>query len=104
MTYILAMLLLPESEGNERIIVPVLFWFQWVVLCAFTSLTLLLLLFNLARGLWTLHSGKTGRWSMRLQHLDNRSSARSGPESFFEALRRLNRALFGQYLLRRRFK
>jgi len=41
---------------------------------------------------------------MRVQHVDNRSSARSGPESFLEVLRQLGRALFGQYFLRKRFK
>ena len=75
-----------------------------VTLCALNSLALFLLLFNFARGLWMLYSSKTGRWSMRVQHVDNRSSVGSGPESFLEALRRLGRALFGQYLLRKRFK
>jgi len=41
---------------------------------------------------------------MRVQQLDNRSSAGSGPITFKEALRQLSRALFGQYLLRKRFK
>jgi len=79
------------------------FEYQWISLCASTSLMLLLLLFNLARGLWILYSRKTDRWSMRVQHLD-RSSSGSGPESFKEALRLLNQALFGQHFLRKRFK
>jgi len=41
---------------------------------------------------------------MRVQYVDNRSNAGSGPTNFKEALRRLGRALFGQYLLRKRFK
>ena len=41
---------------------------------------------------------------MRVQQLDNGSSAGSGPLNFKEALRRLSQALFGRYLLRKRFK
>jgi len=78
--------------------------YQWITLCASTSNMLLLLLFNFARGLWILYSRKTGRWSMRVQDVDKCSSAGSGPESFFGALRRLSRAIFGQYLFRKCFK
>jgi len=41
---------------------------------------------------------------MQVQELDNRGSAGSGPTNFKEALRWLGRALFGQYLIRKRFK
>ena len=78
--------------------------YLWITSCASTGLMLLLLLFTFARGLWILYSRKTGRWSMRVQDVDKCSSARSDPESFFGALRRLSRAIFGQYLFRKRFK
>jgi len=101
-TWILVLLSILGTDETK--ILLELFGYQWIMLCASTSLTLLLLLFNLARGLWILYSGKTGRWSMRVQHLDNGSSAGSGPTNFKEALRRLSQALFGRYLLRKRFK
>jgi len=101
-TFILLLLCL-QDEANWDLTLN-LFKYQWIILCVSTGLTLLLLLFNLARGLWILYSRKIGRWSMRVQHMDNRSGAESGPENFFEVLRRLIRAFFGQYLFRKRFK
>jgi len=80
------------------------FEYLWITLYTSTSLMLLLPLFNFARELWILYSRKTGRWSMRVQDVDKCSSAGSDPESFFGALRRLSRAIFGQYLFRKRFK
>jgi len=41
---------------------------------------------------------------MRIQRFNDRSGVGSRPEGFFEALRGLSRALFGRYLLRKRFK
>ena len=76
----------------------------WITLYMSTCLMLLLLLFNLGRGLWMLYSTKTERWSMRIQHMDNRSNAGPGSGRFHEALHRLAWALFGQYFLRKRFK
>ncbi|KAL9709460.1 hypothetical protein Ac2012v2_007195 [Leucoagaricus gongylophorus] len=76
----------------------------WITLCMSTCLMLLLLLFNLGRGLRMLYSTKTERWSMRIQHMNNRSNAGPGSGRFHEALHRLAWALFGQYFLRKRFK
>ena len=75
-----------------------------ITLCVSTSFILLSLMLNFARGLWILYSRKTGRWSMRIQRFNDRSGVGSRPEGFFEALRGLSRALFGRYLLRKRFK
>ena len=68
-----------------------------ITLYASTGLMLLSLILNLARGLWILYSRK-------IQRFDNRSGVGSRPEGFLEALRGLSRALFGQYLYRKRFK
>jgi len=87
-----------------RRFVPELFEYQWITLCAATCLTLLSLLLNLARGLRILYLHKRGRWSMRAQHVDNRTTAVSGAKRFLEALRRLILELFGQYSFRKRFK
>ena len=89
-TYLLVLL---GPQWGYVVYVP--FEYLWITLYASTSLMLLLLLFNFACGLWILYSRKTGRWSMRVQDVDKCSSARSGPKSFFGALRRLSWAIFG---------